>query len=108
MPVEDLSIYIYGAARRMRLRAPRHKSGPASQPASQPAGQSASQLVRQLPHASQPAGAPSFAYLLRSAWIEQVLEGRTPQAIRNRFYRLQQQQQELRGPTVPGQMLGPV
>ena len=52
--------------------------------------------------------APSFACLLRSAWIEQVLEGRTPQAIRNRFYRLQQQQQELRGPTVPGQMLGPV
>ena len=51
---------------------------------------------------------PHFAYLLRSAWIEQVLEGRTPQAIRNRFYRLQQQQQELRGPTVPGQMLGPV
>ena len=59
--------------------------------------------------ASKPASRrPHFAYLLRSAWIEQVLEGRTPQAIRNRFYRLQQQQQELRGPTVPGQMLGPV
>ena len=26
--------------------------------------------------------------------IEQVLEGRTPHAIRNRFYRLQQQQQQ--------------
>ena len=46
-------------------------------------------------------------------WIEQVLEGRTPHAIRNRFYRLQQQQQqqqeqELQGHAVPGQVLAPV
>ena len=69
-------------------------SQPPIQPASQPASQSVSPLTYSLP------------------WIEQVLEGRTPHAIRNRFYRLQQQQQqqqeqELQAHAGSGQVLAP-
>ena len=79
-------------------------------------GQSASQSASQ----SSGANSPLTCFL---PWIDQVLEGRTPHAIRNRFYRLQQQQQqqqqqeqqqeqqeeqELQGHAVSSQVLAPI